>query len=248
MSLKVVLFGATGMVGQGVLRECLLDSDVAEVLCVGRSAVGRTHPKLREVLVSDLMETSGFEARLGGFDACFFCMGVSAFRMKEADYRRLTFDLTLGVARTLARLNPGMTFIYVSGVGTDSSEHGRIMWARVKGETENAFAPASTQGGDVSTGTHRGAAWHPVQDHALPHHLLARPSLLGCSGRAVSTVRDHHRKGWEGDARGGSLWGPEAHPGASRHQRLGGLEDAFTTSLRRGRLPKARRPRQQRVS
>jgi uncharacterized protein YbjT (DUF2867 family) len=127
------------MVGQGVLRECLLDPDVDEVLCVGRSAVGHSHPKIREILVPDLMETSGFEAQLGGFDACFFCLGVSAFGMKEPDYRRLTFDLTLGVARTLGRLNPGMTFIYVSGSGTDSTEHGRSMWARVKGETENAL-------------------------------------------------------------------------------------------------------------
>lgn len=137
--MKILLFGATGMVGQGVLRECLLAPDVDDVLCVGRSTLGQTNPKLREFLVPDLGQLSGFEAQLGGFDACFFCLGVSAFRMKEADYRRLTFDLTLSVARSLGRLRPGMTFIYVSGVGTDSSEHGRSMWARVKGETENAL-------------------------------------------------------------------------------------------------------------
>jgi uncharacterized protein YbjT (DUF2867 family) len=127
------------MVGQGVLRECLLNPAVDEVLCVGRSAVGQTHPKLRELLAPNLLNPSAFESDLGGFDACFFCLGVSALGMKEADYRVLTFDLTLGVARTLGRLRPGMTFIYVSGAGTDGTEHGRIMWARVKGETENAL-------------------------------------------------------------------------------------------------------------
>jgi uncharacterized protein YbjT (DUF2867 family) len=127
------------MVGQGVLRECLLDPDVIDVVCIGRTAVGQAHPKLQEILAPDLLNPSAFEGHLGGFDACFFCLGVSAMGMKEADYRRLTLDLTLGVARTLARLNPGMTFIYVSGAGTDGTGRGRMMWARVKGETENAL-------------------------------------------------------------------------------------------------------------
>jgi uncharacterized protein YbjT (DUF2867 family) len=135
--LKVLLFGATGMVGQGVLRECLLAPDVDSVVCIGRRAVGERHPKLREVLAPDLANPGSFEADLRGFDACFFCLGVSSAGMKEADYRRLTFDLTLAVARVLARLSPGMTFVYVSGMGTD--ENGRAMWARVKGETENAL-------------------------------------------------------------------------------------------------------------
>jgi uncharacterized protein YbjT (DUF2867 family) len=137
--LKVILFGATGMVGQGVLRECLLDPDVDEVLSIGRSATGQTHPKLREVVQTDLLDFSVNESRLSGFDACFFCLGVSSAGMKEQDYRRVTFDLTLAAARTLARLNPAMTFVYVSGAGTDSSERGRSMWARVKGQTENAL-------------------------------------------------------------------------------------------------------------
>ena len=141
--MKVLLFGATGMVGQGVLRECLLAPDVELVLCVGRSPVGQTHPKLREILVSALFDTESYQADLRGFDACFFCLGVSALGMKEVDYRHLTLDLTLGVARTLASLNPAMTFVYVSGQGTDSSEHGRVMWARVKGETENALLQLS---------------------------------------------------------------------------------------------------------
>jgi uncharacterized protein YbjT (DUF2867 family) len=136
---KVILFGATGMVGQGVLRECLLAPEVEGVLSVGRSALGRTEPKLREVVQSDLTRLDGVEDRLRGYDACFFCLGVPSAGMAEADYTRVTYDLTLAVAQTLARLNPSMTFVYVSGAGTDSTEHGRSMWARVKGRTENAI-------------------------------------------------------------------------------------------------------------
>ncbi|HSN18195.1 MAG TPA: epimerase [Gammaproteobacteria bacterium] len=137
--MKVILFGATGMVGQGVLRECLRDPAVERVLAVGRSGTGKNDPKLQELLVQDLYDYSGVESQLAGYDACFFCLGVSSASMKEADYRRITYDLTLAAAKVLARLNPGMTFIYVSGQGTDSSEHGRVMWARVKGATENAL-------------------------------------------------------------------------------------------------------------
>jgi len=125
------------MVGQGVLRECRLDRDVETVLTVGRSSTGQQHTKLQEIISPDLFDLSPIESRLAGYDACFFCLGVSAAGMKEDDYRRLTYDLTMSVARTLVRLNPGMTFIYVSGAGTDSSERGRMMWARVKGKTEN---------------------------------------------------------------------------------------------------------------
>src|SRR5690349_6645130 len=131
--MRVLLFGATGMVGQGVLRECLLDADVSEVLIVGRSAIEEdgTNPRLRELIVPDVAELSAIEPQLSGFDACFFCLGVSSVGMSEADYRRVTYDLTLAVAKTLARLNPAMTFVYVSGAGTDAS--GRSMWAGVKG-------------------------------------------------------------------------------------------------------------------
>jgi uncharacterized protein YbjT (DUF2867 family) len=141
--MRVLLFGATGMVGQGVLRECLLDPDVSEIVVVGRSAIGKdeSNPNLRlhEVVVPNVAELSSIEPQLSGFDACFFCLGVSSVGMSEADYRRVTYDLTLAVAKTLARLNPAMTFVYVSGASTDSTERGRIMWARVKGETENAL-------------------------------------------------------------------------------------------------------------
>lgn len=137
--MKIILFGASGMVGQGVLRECLLDEGVDGVLAVGRAPLGRQHAKLQEVVLADLTDYSAVEERLRGYDACFFCLGVSAAGMSEADYRRVTYDVTLAAAGTLARLDPGMTFIYVSGAGTDSTESGRTMWARVKGATENAL-------------------------------------------------------------------------------------------------------------
>jgi uncharacterized protein YbjT (DUF2867 family) len=146
-AISVILFGATGMVGQGVLRECLLDPEVGRVLTVGRNATGQQHPKLRELVLADLFDYSAVESQLAGFDACIFTLGVSAAGMTEEAYSHLTYDLTLAAATTLARLNPNMTFIYVSGQATDSSEHGRMMWARVKGRTENAllalFAHAS---------------------------------------------------------------------------------------------------------
>ena len=137
--MRILLFGATGMVGQGVLRECLRDAEVSEVLCVGRRPSGETHPKLRELVVPDPGQLAAVEAELAGFDACFFCLGVSSVGMSEEDYKRLTFDLTLAVAGTLARLNPQLTFVYVTGAGTDSTERGPRMWARVKGATENAL-------------------------------------------------------------------------------------------------------------
>jgi uncharacterized protein YbjT (DUF2867 family) len=137
--MNILLFGATGMVGQGVLRECLLAPDVQRVLCVGRSPLGRQDPRLGELVVPDPGALEDHAAQLGGFDACFFCLGVSSVGMKEADYRRITHDLTLAAATTLARLNPQMCFVYVSGASTDSSERGSSMWARVKGQTENAL-------------------------------------------------------------------------------------------------------------
>ncbi|MEO8216000.1 MAG: epimerase [Acidobacteriota bacterium] len=137
--MDVMIFGATGMVGQGVLRECLLDPDVNRVLAVGRTVTGVRHSRLREIIADDLFDLTPIAPELTGFDACIFCLGLSAAGMTEAAYSRLTHDLTLGVAATLARLNPSMTFIYVSGAGTDSTERGGVMWARVKGRTENAL-------------------------------------------------------------------------------------------------------------
>jgi uncharacterized protein YbjT (DUF2867 family) len=135
--MKIILFGATGMVGQGALRECLLDSGIESVLAVGRSPTGQRHPKLREILHDNFMDYSAIESRLAGYDACFFCLGVSSVGINEERYRHLTYDITLAAATTLARLNSQMVFVYVTGQGTDSSEKGRLMWARVKGKTEN---------------------------------------------------------------------------------------------------------------
>jgi uncharacterized protein YbjT (DUF2867 family) len=135
--MKVILFGATGMVGQGVLRECLLDPGVESVLAVGRSATGQANPKLREIVHTNFLDFAAIESQLAGFDACFFCLGVSSLGMDEERYRHLTYDITMAAATTLARLNPGMVFVYVTGRGTDSTEQGSLMWARVKGKTEN---------------------------------------------------------------------------------------------------------------
>ena len=135
--MKVILFGATGMVGQGCLRECLIDPGVGSVLAVGRSPTGQRHAKLREIVHDNFFDFSAIESQLAGFDACFFCLGVSSVGMDEERYRHLTYDITMAAATTLAKLNPDMVFTYVTGRSTDSSERGSQMWARVKGKTEN---------------------------------------------------------------------------------------------------------------
>jgi uncharacterized protein YbjT (DUF2867 family) len=200
---KVILFGATGMVGQGVLRECLLDPGVENVLAIGRSATGQQHEKLYEIVHKDLSDLSAIEGRLSGFDACFFCLGVSAAGVNEQAYRRVTYDLTISIAETLARLNPTMTFIYVSGAGTDSTERGRMMWARVKGKTENAllqmpfkavymFRPAYIQplhGIRTKTKWYRAlyammGPFYPVWKLLLPRYV----TTTECVGRAMLKV------------------------------------------------------------
>ena len=133
--MNVIIFGATGMVGQGVLRECLADPQVERVLAVGRTPLEAGAPKLRQLRVESFLDYAGVEPDLAGYDACFFCLGVSSMGMAEAAYRRITYDFTLAAAQALVRLNPGMSFLYVSGMGTG----GRSMWARVKGETEDAL-------------------------------------------------------------------------------------------------------------
>lgn len=136
--MKAIIFGATGMVGQGVLRECLLDPEVESVLTIGRSPTGKQDAKLREIVHKDLSDYSSIEQYLAGYDACFWCLGVTSAGLSEQEYRRMTYDLTVAAAQTLARLNPNMTFIFVSGAGADSTERSRTMWARVKGNAENA--------------------------------------------------------------------------------------------------------------
>jgi len=201
--MKIIIFGATGMVGQGVLRECLLDAGVSSVLAVGRSATGQQHPKLQELVHKDLLDFSSVEDRLSGYDACFFCLGVSAAGLNEQQYRRVTYDLTIAIAKVLLRLNPAMTFIYVSGAGTDSTERGRMMWARVKGETENAllqmpfraacmFRPAYIQPlHGIKTKTRWYAAFYAVMAPLFPLWKVLLPKYVTtteCIGRAMLKV------------------------------------------------------------
>jgi uncharacterized protein YbjT (DUF2867 family) len=201
--MKIVLFGATGMVGQGVLREALQAPDVESVLTVGRTPTGQQHVKLQEIVHRDFKDFSGLEAQLSGYDACFFCLGASAAGMTEADYRRVTYDFALAAAKVLARVSPGMTFVYVSGTGTDGSEKGRSMWARVKGETENAlqrlpfraaymFRPAFIQPahGEVSKtplyrAIYAATGWlFPVLRRVFPRHVTTTEQV----GRAMLRV------------------------------------------------------------
>ena len=137
MIIKAIVFGATGMVGEGVLHVSLNHPDVESALVVGRKSCGVSHPKLLEIIHDDFFNYTPIESRLAGYNACYFCLGVSSIGLNEKDYTRITYDLTMEAAKRLSRLNPGMTFCYVSGMGTDSTEKGRTMWARVKGKTEN---------------------------------------------------------------------------------------------------------------
>ena len=171
MTISVIITGATGMVGEGVLLECLADSRVARVLVINRKPSGMTHPKLQEIVHADFFDLSAIQSRLAGYDACFFCLGVSSVGMSEADYVRVTQELTLEFGRALARLNPNLAFCYVSGKSTDATEHGKVMWARVKGRTENALLGLFP----------RGAMFRPGMMKATPgqknlkswYHLIA---------------------------------------------------------------------------
>ena len=137
MKIKAIITGATGMVGEGVLHECLLHPDIESVLVINRRPCNIQHPKLKEIIHENFFDFSAIEDQLSGYNACFFCLGISSVGMKEDKYSKVTYDLTLGFATTLAKLNPEMIFCYVSGAGTDSTEKGKMMWARVKGKTEN---------------------------------------------------------------------------------------------------------------
>lgn len=139
MGMKIILTGATGYVGEGVLLECLAHPDVEQVLVVGRRSCGRQHPKLRELLVKDFFSLDAHLEQLRGHDGCFFCAGMSSIGKDEAEFTRLAYDTTIAFAKAVHAASPGATFTYVSGMGTDSSEQGRVMWARVKGRTENAL-------------------------------------------------------------------------------------------------------------
>ena len=204
-AMKVLVFGATGMVGQGVLLESLRDPTVELAVTVGRRASGMRDAKIREVVHADLAHCAPIEDQLAGLDACFFCLGVSSSGMKEADYDRITYGLTLAAAEALSKINPGMTFIYVSGSGTDSSEKGRIMWARVKGRTENAllrlpldsymFRPGVIQPMDgIKSKTPAYQIPYtilgpllPLLRRALPNHVLSTREI----GQAMLAVAEH---------------------------------------------------------
>jgi len=142
MKIKAILFGSTGMLGQAVLLECIENHQVESILLINRQACNISHPKLKEIIRKDLFDLSGLTDEMTGYNTCFFCLGVSSAGMKEDEYHKITYDLTLNVATTLLAINKEMTFCYISGAGTDSSEKGRIMWAKVKGKTENALLSA----------------------------------------------------------------------------------------------------------
>ena len=204
--MRVVLFGGSGMVGQAVLRECLLDPEVERVVSVVRRATGTQHPKLREVVHADFHDFTSIAPQLTGLDACLFTLGVTSAGMSEQEYRRVTYDITMAAATMLLRLNPQLTFVFVSGAGTDSTERGRVMWARVKGAAENAllrmpfkgaymFRPAAIQplhGIRSRTTSYRIA--YTVMSPVLP--LLRRlfPQYLTTTetlGRAMIEVAKH---------------------------------------------------------
>jgi uncharacterized protein YbjT (DUF2867 family) len=201
--MKVILFGASGMVEQGVLRECLVDPGVTSVLSVGRGPTGQQHAKLREIVHGNFTDFSTMETELSGYDACFFCLGVSSLGMDAERYRHLTYDITMAAATTLAKLNPGMVFTYVTGRGTDSTEQGSLMWARVKGKTENdllklpfkaayMFRPAGIQ---PLHGVRSKTGWinavYAVTAPLLSYLVHARPGIMTTSeklGRAMIKV------------------------------------------------------------
>ena len=139
MKLRIILTGATGMVGEGVLLECLQNPMVSEILVVGRKSAGLQHPKLKELIISDFFKINEAEKSLAGYNACFYCAGISSIGLDEKTYTTITYDTTLHFAGVLKQLNPQMVFNFVSGSQTDSTENGKVMWARVKGKTENAL-------------------------------------------------------------------------------------------------------------
>jgi hypothetical protein len=218
--MKVIVFGATGMVGKGALLEALESPDVEAVLAVGRGPSGVQHPKLRDLVHKDLYEYASLEGELKGYDACFFCLGVSSAGMSETDYTRVTYDLTLAAARTLVRLNPQMTFIYVSGANTDSTEKGSTMWARVKGRTENEAPQARVQGGvHVPARVHPPDEGRDVAHRSVPRRHRHREAALPPLQCAHARLADHDREGRQGDDCGSEAGLQQAADRPEGHQR-----------------------------
>jgi uncharacterized protein YbjT (DUF2867 family) len=208
--MNVLVFGATGMLGQAVVGECLRDRGVKRVIIVGRRPAGLTDPKIVEIIESDVSHLAPHESLLRDVDACFFCLGVTSLGLSEAEYSRLSYDLTLAVARQLVRMNLHMTFIYVSGAGTDSTERGRSMWARVKGRTENAlltlgfhaaymFRPGAVipLHGIRSRTSWYNAVYTLIRPVAAPLARLA-PTLVTTSDRLARAMLAVARDGYEG--------------------------------------------------
>jgi len=199
--IRVIITGATGMVGEGVLHECLLSPDVEKVLVVSRRPCGVAHPKLSELILENFLDTTAVEPALSGYNACFFCLGVSSVGMKKADYEKMTYDLTLGFAKTLAKMNRDMSFCYISGAGTDATEKGRLHWARVKGKTENdlqklgfthtyLFRPGilkPTKGLKNTLGFYKWTGWLvPVVETLMPNSISSLAQLGQAMIHAVS--------------------------------------------------------------
>jgi uncharacterized protein YbjT (DUF2867 family) len=200
--MRVVIFGASGMVGQGVLRACLIDAGVDDVLLVVRTPLNVDHPKVREIVHTDFTDYTAIQAELRGLDACFFCLGISAVGRGEEEYTRITHEYTLAAARAVSADNPSLTFVYVSGEGTDSTEKGRSMWARVKGRTENEllampfraymFRPGFIQPrhGEVARARvyrvlYRVISWlYPLLRRLIPRHVTTTEHV----GRAMVAV------------------------------------------------------------
>jgi uncharacterized protein YbjT (DUF2867 family) len=191
MKIKAILTGATGMVGEGVLHEALNHPDVEQVLSISRKPSGVQHPKLREIIHADFHDLTPIQDQLSGYNACFFCLGVSSVGMKQPEYQRLTYDLTLHVAQTLLPRNPELTFCYVSGAGTDSTAHGRSMWARVKGRTENDLLKLGFKSAYMFRPGFMKAT--PGLHHTLPYYKYfgwLYPALRRFLPRYVSTLAE----------------------------------------------------------
>ncbi|HEY2348449.1 MAG TPA: NAD-dependent epimerase/dehydratase family protein [Puia sp.] len=199
--ISIIVTGVTGMVGEGVLHECLLSTDVEKVLVVGRRSSGVQHEKLAEIVHKDFFDLSPIESQLAGYDTCFFCLGVSSVGMKKPDYVKMTYDLTMNFARTLMKADPGMSFCYISGAGTDSTEKGKSHWARVKGKTENdlqkvgfkqtfLFRPGMlkpTPGLKNTLGFYKWTGWLiPVFEFLTPNHITSLAQLGKAMIRAVT--------------------------------------------------------------
>ncbi|GAA1201064.1 epimerase [Streptomyces hebeiensis] len=194
--MRAIVFGASGLVGHGALRACLFDDEVSEVLAVVRRPLPATHPKLRQIVHADFTDYTAIQDQLTGLDACLFCLGTSSVGRSETQYTQITYDYTLTAARTLHAANPALTFVYVSGQGTDSTEAGRTMWARVKGRTENALLalPMTTvmvrpgyvhpvHGARPRSTVLRILTWalYPLLRRAFPRHVTTTDAL----GRAM---------------------------------------------------------------